>query len=99
MEIEFIAAGAALPEKSALALVVFEGAVLDGAAGQADAQAGGALARAASAQRFTGAKGQVLDVLGAAGGAGRILLVGAGKKDGFDDVGAEHAAASADNAV
>ncbi|MGH6999684.1 MAG: M17 family peptidase N-terminal domain-containing protein, partial [Phenylobacterium sp.] len=61
MEIEFIAAGAALSEKSALALVVFEGAVLDGAAGQADAQAGGALARAASAQRFTGAKGQVLD--------------------------------------
>ena len=99
MEIEFIAAGAALPEKSALALVVFEGAVLDGAAGQADAQAGGALARAASAQRFTGAKGQVLDVLGAAGAAGRILLVGAGKKDGFDDVGAEHAAASAYNAV
>ncbi|CAN7378676.1 leucyl aminopeptidase [Phenylobacterium sp. LjRoot164] len=99
MEIEFIAAGAALPEKSALALVVFEGAVLDGAAGQADAQAGGALARAAAAQRFTGAKGQVLDVLGAAGAASRILLVGAGKKDGFDDVGAEHAAASAYNAV
>ena len=99
MEIEFIAAGAALPEKSALALVVFEGAVLDGAAGQADAQAGGALARAAAAQRFTGAKGQVLDVLGAAGAADRVLLVGAGKKDGFDDVGAEHAAASAYNAV
>jgi leucyl aminopeptidase len=99
MEIEFIAAGAALSEKSALALVVFEGALLDGAAGQADAQAGGALARAASAQRFTGAKGQVLDVIGAPGAAGRILLVGAGKKDGFDDVGAEHAAASAYNAV
>ncbi len=99
MEIEFIAAGAAPADKSALALVVFEGAVLDGPAGQADAQAGGALARAATAQRFTGAKGQVLDVLGAAGAASRILLVGAGKKDGFDDVGAEHAAASAYNAV
>ncbi|MBA4011655.1 MAG: leucyl aminopeptidase [Phenylobacterium sp.] len=99
MEIEFIAVGAALPEKSALALVVFEGAVLDGAAGQTDAQAGGALARAAAAQRFTGAKGQILDVLGAAGAASRILLVGGGKKDGFDDVAAEHAAASAYNAV
>ena len=37
MEIEFIAAGAAPAEKSALALVVFEGAVLDGPAGQAAA--------------------------------------------------------------
>ncbi|WP_312166027.1 leucyl aminopeptidase [Phenylobacterium sp.] len=99
MEIEFIAAGAALSEKSALALVVFEDAVLDGAAGQADAQADGALARAATAQRFTGAKGQVLDVLGAAGPAARILLIGAGKKDAFDDLAAEHAAASAYNAV
>jgi leucyl aminopeptidase len=99
MEIEFIAAGAALSEKSALALVVFEDAVLDGAAGQADAQAGGALARAAAAQRFTGAKGQVLDVLGAAAPAGRILLIGAGKKDAFDDLAAENSAASAYNAV
>ncbi|WP_374579727.1 leucyl aminopeptidase [Phenylobacterium sp.] len=99
MQIEFVAAGAAVGEKSALALVVFEGEVLAGAAAAADAAAGGALTRAAAAQRFTGAKGQVLDVLGAAGEAARVLLVGAGKKAAFDAIGAEHAAASAYHAV
>ncbi|ODT57587.1 MAG: leucyl aminopeptidase [Phenylobacterium sp. SCN 69-14] len=99
MQIEFVAAGAAVGEKSALALVVFEGEILAGAAADADAAAGGALARAAAAQRFTGAKGQVLDVLGAAGEAARVLLVGAGKKAAFDAVGAEHTAASAYHAV
>lgn len=99
MEIEFVAAGAALAEKCALALVVFEGDVLGGAAGAADKAAGGALARAAAAQRFTGAKGQVLDVLGVSGDAARVLLIGAGKKDAFDDIAAEHAAASAYGAV
>ena len=57
------------------------------------------LTRAAAAQRVTGAKGQVLDVLGAAGEAARVLLVGAGKKAAFDAVGAEHTAASAYHAV
>ena len=39
MEIEFVAAGAALGEKTALALVVFEGDLLSGAAGPALAAA------------------------------------------------------------
>ena len=91
MEIEFVAAGAALGEKTVLALVVFEGDLLSGAAGQLDAQTGGALGRAIAAARFNGGKGQVLDVLGAGGEAARVLLVGAGKAEGFDDVGAEHA--------
>ena len=78
MQIEFVAAGAAIGEKSVLALGVFEGEILAGAAGQADAAAGGAIGRAAGAQRFTGAKGQVLDVLGAAGEAARVVLVGLG---------------------
>ena len=99
MEIEFVAAGAALGEKTVLALVVFEGDLLSGAAGQLDAQTGGALGRAIAAARFNGGKGQVLDVLGAGGEAARVLLVGAGKAEGFDDVGAEHAAASAYGAV
>jgi leucyl aminopeptidase len=99
MEIEFVAAGAALGEKSALALVVFEGATLSGAAAEIDAKAGGALGRAAGAQRFTGAKGQVLDVLGAPGDAARVLLVGGGKADAFDDLAAELAAAAAYAAV
>jgi leucyl aminopeptidase len=89
MDIEFVAASAALPAKSALARVVFEGAALDGAAAQA-----------AAASRFTGAKGQTLDILAPTGvDAGRLVLVGAGKKDAYDAMAAEHAAASAYAAV
>jgi len=90
MLIEFVSADAALSEKSVLAVVVFEG--------EADKAEGGAYAKAIAAGRFTGAKGQVLDVLGAEA-ADRVLLVGAGKADGFDAMGAEHAAASAYGAV
>ncbi|MDP3853220.1 leucyl aminopeptidase [Phenylobacterium sp.] len=99
MEIEFVAAKAALAEKTALAVIVFEGDVLAGAAGELDTQAGGALSRAVAGGRFTGAKGQVLDVQGASGAAARIVLVGAGKADAFDDLAVEHAAASAYGAV
>jgi leucyl aminopeptidase len=85
MDIEFVAAVAALPAKSALARVVFEGAALEGPAAQA-----------AAASRFTGAKGQTLDILAPAGvDAARLVLIGAGKKDAYDAMGAEHAAASA----
>ena len=89
MKIEFVAAGAAVPAKTAVARVVFEGASYDGALGQAVA-----------ASRFTGGKGQTLDVLAPQGeSAARLVLVGAGKKDGFDAVAAEKAAATAYNAV
>src|SRR3954453_17008531 len=89
MKIEFVAAGAAVPAKTAVARVVFEGAAYDGALGQAVA-----------ASRFTGGKGQTLDVLAPQGeSAARLVLVGAGKKDGFNAIGAEHAAATAYNAV
>ena len=89
MDIEFVAASAALPAKTALARVVFEGAPLEGAAGQA-----------AAASRFTGQKGQTLDILAPSGmDAARLVLVGAGKADAYDAMGAEHAAASAYAAV
>jgi leucyl aminopeptidase len=89
MDIEFVAAGAALSPKTALARIVFEGAVLEGA-----------LAQAAAASRFTGAKGQTLDILAPTGvDAARLVLVGAGKQAGYDALGAEHAAATAYNAV
>ncbi|MFI4949400.1 MAG: leucyl aminopeptidase, partial [Caulobacterales bacterium] len=89
MEIEFVAAGAALSPKTALARIAFEGQAPDGA-----------LAQAAAASRFSGAKGQTLDVLAPAGtDAARLVLVGVGKPDGFDDLGVEHAAASAYAAV
>jgi leucyl aminopeptidase len=89
MEIEFVAAGAALPAKSGLARIVFEG----------ETQAG-PLAQAVAASRFTGAKGQTLDVLAPQGvDVARLVLVGAGKKDAFDALAAEHAGANAYNAL
>jgi leucyl aminopeptidase len=88
MEIEFVAADAAAPQNSALARIVFEGASLEGQPG-----------RAAAASRFTGAKGQTLDILAPEGGPARLLLVGAGKPEAFDAVGAEHAAATAYGAL
>ncbi len=99
MEIEFVAADAALAEKTALAVVVFEGDVLAGAAGELDKTAGGALSRAIAGSRFTGGKGQVLDVLGADAKAARLVLVGAGKAEAFDDIAIEHAAGAAYHAV
>ncbi|MFN3585041.1 leucyl aminopeptidase [Phenylobacterium sp.] len=89
MEIEFVAASAGVPQKTALARIVFEGEAFDGA-----------LAQAVAASRFTGGKGQTLDVLAPQGvQAARLVLVGAGKREAFDALGAEHAGASAYNAV
>ncbi len=92
MDIQFVAADAALGEKSALAIVVFEG--------EAAAAHGGAFAKAIAGSRFTGAKGQSLDLLAPAGSdAARVVLIGAGKAETFDGLGAETAAASAYAAV
>src|SRR3954468_24878667 len=89
MEIEFVAASAAMAPKTALARIVFEGAALEGA-----------LAQAAAASRFTGGKGQTLDTLALSGvDAARLVSGGAGKADAYDALGAEHAAASAYNTV
>ncbi|MFL5295994.1 MAG: leucyl aminopeptidase [Phenylobacterium sp.] len=89
MDIEFVAAGAPLEARSAVARIAFEGGTLDGP-----------LAQAAAGSRFTGAKGQTLDVLAPSGTeAARLVVVGAGKAEGFDALGVEHAAASAYNAV
>ena len=89
MDIEFVAATAGLPPKTALARLVHEGVALEGALGQA-----------AAASRFTGAKRQTLDILAPVGvDAPRLVLVGVGKAEGFDALGVEQAAASAYQAV
>jgi len=89
MDIQFVTAAQALPPKTALARIVFEGGTLDGP-----------LAQAAAASRFSGAKGQSLDILAPADtDAARLVLLGVGKKEGFDALGVEHAAASAYAAV
>jgi leucyl aminopeptidase len=89
MDIEFVAPDAPLAARTALARIVYEGAPLDPA-----------VAAAAQATRFTGAKGQTLDILAPQGvKAARLVLVGAGKAEAFDAIAAEHAAASAFGAV
>jgi leucyl aminopeptidase len=54
-----------------------------------DKDAGGTVARAIDASRFTGAKGQSLTVLGQAGGIARLTLLGVGKNRELDARGAE----------
>ncbi|WP_068874597.1 MULTISPECIES: leucyl aminopeptidase [unclassified Phenylobacterium] len=89
MDIQFVAPGAGVPAKAAVVRIVFEGDAHEGA-----------VAQAVSASRFTGGKGQTLDILAPQGlDAARLVLVGAGKREGFDAVGAEHAAATGYNAV
>ncbi len=89
MDIKFVAPAAGLPAKAAVARIMFEGDSYEGP-----------LARAVAASRFTGAKGQILDIPAPEGLAGeRMVLVGAGKRDVFNALGAEHAAASAYNAI
>jgi len=89
MEIEFVAVGTALQPKTAVVQIVFEG--------QPPADS---LAAALAASRFTGGKGQTLDLIAPAGlDAPRLLLVGAGKREAFDALGAEHAGALAYNTL
>ena len=101
MEIEFAAQGPVEGEAlSAIAVPVFEGQTLTAAGEALDAASGGAVSRALAAGRFTGAKGQVLELVAPAGiHAARIVLIGAGAQDGFDDLAAETAGAAAYQAV
>ena len=89
MDIKFIAASLGVPVKAAVARIAFEGDTYPGPLGQAVA-----------ASRFTGAKGQTLDILAPQGlDAARLVLVGAGKREDFGALGAEQAAATGYNAV
>ncbi|MFM1961135.1 MAG: hypothetical protein RL588_2652, partial [Pseudomonadota bacterium] len=88
MQIEFVSPEAGLAQRTVLAIAVPEG--------EAASIRGGAYAAAVAASRFTGARGQVLEV---SGGGDRVVLVGAGKASEFDALAAEHAAASAYGAV
>ena len=89
MEIEFVAAAGAAPPRTGIARIVFEGERHEGR-----------LAQAVAASRFTGAKGQTLDLLAPPEvAAERLVLLGAGKRDAFDGLGAELAAGAAYNAL
>ncbi|HEX8232134.1 MAG TPA: leucyl aminopeptidase [Caulobacteraceae bacterium] len=101
MEIQFVAHGPVEGEPlSAVGALVFDGAVLGPAAEALDDAASGALSRALAGGRFTGGKGQTLDIVAPAGlHASRVVLAGAGKPEDFDSLAIEAAAASAYGAV
>ncbi len=88
MKITFAAKSPVAPESVAVA--IFEGRALSGAARDIDKATGGALGRAMATSRFTGARGQFLDVNAPNGvKAARVVLVGHGKRDKIDDLAAQ----------
>ncbi|NBW06857.1 MAG: leucyl aminopeptidase [Caulobacteraceae bacterium] len=96
MKIEFVAhAGAS----DVLAVLVGEDRALAGTGPALDKATSGALTKAMTASRFTGAANSTLTVAAPAGvEAATVLLVGAGK-DALDDKGVETAAGAAYHAV
>jgi leucyl aminopeptidase len=101
MEIEFVPSGPVEGEAlSAIAVPVFEGGTLTLAGEALDGASSGALSRAMGPSRFTGAKDQTLDVIAPAGlHAARVVLAGAGPREGLDDLAMERIAANAYHAV
>jgi leucyl aminopeptidase len=88
MKINF--AAPKLPGRGAVAVGVMAGAKLSPSAARLDKATGGALGRAMKGSRFSGKKGQLLEVLGPPGvGLSRVLLAGIGKPDELKDVDLE----------
>ena len=78
MRISF--AAPAQPKSGAIAGLVTEGGKLAPSLADLDGQLGGALTRAIKSSRFTGKKGEALEVLAPAGlSASRVVLLGLGK--------------------
>ena len=83
MKISFASLG--FPSSGAVVVGVKEGAVLTPSAAEYDKKTDGAVTRAIGASRFTGAKGQSLEILAPAGiKNSRVLLVGYG--GGLDEL-------------
>ena len=98
MQLTFAAPG---PVTSGAWIVgALEGSQLTAAATKADKASGGAITRGLKVSRFTGKRGQTMDVLAPAGvSASRIVLVGLGKPSDLDGHTAEDIAASAIGAL
>ncbi len=84
-------APAHLPDSGALALLLPDGAALEGLAEAADKATGGALGRALAAASFTGKKGSVCTVLAPGAGLSRIVAIGLGKPDELTPLAVEEA--------
>ena len=83
-------------EEGVLVVGVAENEELSGIAQQLDKKSKGAIAKALATMRFTGGKGQLVEVLSPAGlDLDRLLVVGMGKADGFNALGAESVGATA----
>ncbi|HLZ82035.1 MAG TPA: leucyl aminopeptidase [Caulobacteraceae bacterium] len=100
MKIEFVAAEAEAGPKAAIAVLALENTPLAGAAAILNAATGGALQRAIDGGRFSGAKGQVLDIVAPHNvDAARITVVGSGAPGSFGGEAIEAAGAQAYQAV
>jgi len=100
MKIEFVAASTDAGPKAAIVVLAQEGAPLAGAASDLDAVTGGALSRAVEGSRFTGAKGQRLDLLAPHNlEACRVALVGTGRAGPLTAAALELAGAEAYQAL
>jgi leucyl aminopeptidase len=95
MKIEFVAHAQETSSSAALAVLVHENTHLSGAAAGLNAASAGALKKAIDTGRFTGAKGQTLDIVAPHNvEASRILLVGIGPEaplgaEAFETAGAQ----------
>ncbi|MDB5438792.1 MAG: leucyl aminopeptidase [Caulobacteraceae bacterium] len=95
MKIVFVPASQA-PTEGVLAAPVFEAGGRSPGATRLEQDSGGAVGRAIAAGRFTGAKGQSVELLVPGGmSASRLWLGGAGAEKSFDAAGAEGFGASA----
>jgi leucyl aminopeptidase len=100
MKIEFVAAEAEAGPKAVIAALAAENTPLAGAAALLDAATGGGLLRAIGGSRFTGGKGQTLDLVAPHNvDAARVVLVGSGPATSFGPDAIEAAAAQAYQAV
>jgi leucyl aminopeptidase len=96
MKIEFAATGATPRTSAGVAVLSLEKGALTPAAAAVDATLSGQISRAIAAGRFTGAKGQTLDLItGAADGPVRVAVIGTGAANEISASIAETAAASA----
>jgi leucyl aminopeptidase len=101
MKIEFVKVDRAKPPQSgAVAVMAFEGVELSWAGQDVDKATGGAVSRAVGAGRFTGAKGQSVELIAPAGLEGaRIVVVGSGAMNDWSADMAESFGAAAFAAV
>src|SRR5882724_7451424 len=83
-------------EEGVLVVGVAENEELTGLAQHLDKKAKGAISKALSTMRFTGGKGQLVEVLSPAGlELDRLLVVGMGSAEGFNGLAAESIGATA----